>query len=807
MFEAHADDKILREEVMGDFRDAEREHKLYEPGWTRYHALYRSYRDLTNRVRENDRDTRQRLTKRQLDEDLFIPLVFATMETMMPRVISNLPRPTIGPRHNATDQDIRSVRWLIEDQLDRANYDLIGQKVAKAGFGYGLGVQKTFWEKEVQKQPVIEKGAENPWVINTKPKTLSDDATVESVNVKDWFWQPGAYNIKTCDYAVHRLWRSTRYVMAQFRSGNWKARKQDGTKLEGEELLEVVKELNSSGKYSETWSDHDTAAGLTRGQDQNRAIHEVLEYHDGTRCVHILDREIICFPGEKAGYRVDEYTAGKNPYWHGQLPFQIYRPIPDLDDNNMVGVSLIEQQEPLQEELITIRTERRWNAAMAVNAPFFYMEGMLDPNQIKWGPGIFNPVRGNPNELLQQFQARDVPSSGYQEEQSLLSDNERVTGLSDAQQGVRQSGDTTATEAQLVAQSTSLTVQFRAKILVKETMKPMIGQMVRLNQQKVRTERPVYGPQAPGPGESVGSVGPVGMVGPEQLQGDWNDIQVDPEQIQPANGPANQERARELWQNFGGNPLIDQNALARRVLDLYGEKKPDELVAPPEPRISPMTLQLLADAGVPPEMIDEAMNRANQAEADGQPPEPIVPPEPSPPNGQQPAPSQEAAMPPEGGPLPPDMPVGPDGMPPMGPDGMPMDPSMMQPQPGMEMVSGGEIPVAGEVVPHEMSPHEEKVMDDLEQLKAGLEAIVEEMMVQPEPVEGEVVDENAPPPEPQLPPEINLSITVNNEPGEAPIITAQTDLNAPPRTFEVERDKDGNPIRYREVSQEPDEAA
>jgi hypothetical protein len=78
--------------------------------------------------------------------------------------------------------------------------------------------------------------------------------------------------------------------------------------------------------------------------------HEVWEFHDGEQVITVLDRQ---WPVQMA----------KNPLWHGELPFQVYRP--NRIPHRMVGRGEVEPNEDLQDEINTFRTQRLDNNTLS----------------------------------------------------------------------------------------------------------------------------------------------------------------------------------------------------------------------------------------------------------------------------------------------------------------------------------------------------------------------------------------------------------------------------------------------------------
>jgi hypothetical protein len=187
-------------------------------------------------------------------------------------------------------------------------------------------------------------------------------------------WDPYGWDMRTIGYLFHRTWRDEEYVRRMVDQGTWKLPR--GWKIE--DLLGG----GSRSKRDEVWGGRLEMQGCRRAEEREREIHEVWEYHDGEQVITVIDRHCVV-------------QMGPNPYWHVRMPFQIYRPtrLP----HEMVGIGEAEAMEDLQEEMNELRRGRRDNAALVMQRPFAYMDGMLTPSQIQFAPAAMWPVDGNPN--------------------------------------------------------------------------------------------------------------------------------------------------------------------------------------------------------------------------------------------------------------------------------------------------------------------------------------------------------------------------------------------------------------------------
>lgn len=599
MIELSDQEQIYVERILADFNVAEKEHVAYEQHWNRFHGLYHLYRDWAadrNFGLPPDADTRHfTQIAREWGAMLRIPLIFGLIETIVPRLVAADPRMTLLPPKRGREADVESVKVLLERQQSQMDYRLKLQDVGKSGLMYGLGVMKTYWRKEyrmrreLQKATLPEEG--NEW-MQTQPASqlVYDDPDCEAVDIWDFFWDPFGHDMRTVRYVIHRTWRSKQYCLDMAQSGRWRA------DLSAEDLQ------GAPDKYTQAWADRMVRQGFGQRDVASGDIQEVWEYHDGQKVCTLVNRSI---PVQEGG----------NPNWHGEMPFQIYRPTSNL--HQFVGKGEIEPVQDLSAEMDTLRTQRRDAATFALQRPYAFTEGLVDPADLKVGPGIAIPVNGNPKDLLFPLPIEDLPASAYQESAEIKNDFDYTSGISDPVVGAN-SGQGTATEAQMVFQAASERIKLKTKRLALEVVKPGAKQILSMDQQRILTNREIPVPKPPEPGQAEQRWAWY-EVGPEQLQGEWA-LEPEDGSMSPENVAQERADGAQIWAALSQSPNVDQ----RRLVEVFARKHDidaEALMAPEEPRVPAVILDLLVEAGIPDNLISRAWEAAQQAEATGERPD------------------------------------------------------------------------------------------------------------------------------------------------------------------------------------------
>lgn len=582
---------------------AERFHKVLRDKWSEWYGLFRNYRDFVraySETAERDRDGIMHDAKKEWGAELFIPYAYLTVETILPRALSNDPRMLLLPGTPEADYAVEPVKRLIERQQSDMSYGLRLQPTARRGFIYGLGVQKLDWRTKTRKvRRVKPRLLGNGYKVEDGEEAIYDGPWAEDVDNFDFFWDPAAKDMETANWIIHRTWRTHDYVMNRLNSGEW-----------GEVDLEeeLVKGLGSESARGEAWSERYLAAGLTEYDAKSERLHEIWEYHDGHNVYTILDK---AFPVQ----------IGKSPHYHGEIPFQIFRPT--IVPGEFAGIGEIQPIAHLQHELNTLRGQRRDNATLVLQKGFIYSEGRVDPNDLVVGPGVGVPVLGDPRDVIQELNWNDIPGSGYQEEDAIKADIERTTGVSDPVSGAEGASQQTATGIQLIQSAANFRIQQKTKNLEQETIKPAARQMLWLNRQHVTEPIVVRVPddQATEGFEFI-------EVGPDELGQDLDPI---PEggATNPDNELQKKQDALQMFQTFAGAPNVDLNKLTVHTLREFGIKDPEAWTMPPPPapeEVAQVIGETLVQAGLDPAVVEQVLGQA-LATLGGAPPAEPPPPE------------------------------------------------------------------------------------------------------------------------------------------------------------------------------------
>jgi hypothetical protein len=565
--------------VKADKDLAESGRRPYLPRWREWYGLHRNYRRFarahSQANSEPDRDEVVRGAQRQFGAELFIPYVYSTIESIVPRVLMNNPKMKVKPKPGLEPSRAEAVQQVFEERQSDIDYVLKLIPVVRRGLKYGLGVGKTYWDRKGRNVPVLERAmvlkriaamlSGQPPPPETEFVVTDEGPMIEDVEIEDFFWDPAAKNIEDSRFAIHRTWRDFRYIKEMVDRQIWMPID-----------LEVVKKGGGAeNKRSEMLKDRAAAAGIDNFDGKLGNLHEVWEYHDGEMVHTVLDGDLVV-------------QSKPNPYRHRCLPFQIYRPT--LQEGEFVGIGEIEPIVHLQYELNTLRSQRRDNATMTLQKAFMYAEGLVDPADLVIGPGRGIPVYGNPNDVLVPLNFPDLPASSYQEEAAIKSDIETAIGMSDTGAGgagANNASAETATGIQLVQAAMNVRVEMKTKLLTHEYIKPQAAQWLELYiqySQKNPITSTVEGPN-----------------GWEHIEVTSKDLDLvraifpEDDSTAPENGPQKRNDALALYNQTRGNDVIDPRWAAKQLLRSFDVPDVESAIMPEQTQMNPQVAQVVGE--------------------------------------------------------------------------------------------------------------------------------------------------------------------------------------------------------------------
>lgn len=345
------------------FEEAERFHRNHRSKWERW---YRAYEGVLKTGSES-RDWRSQVHP---------PYVNDAIESAVANLVEHNLRFRVEPRPlEASPQEIERARRgaeahqrLLGYQLDIDRFGSKQREFILQDLICGLTVGKTFWLERTRDTPGREMVQEpirddltgevldvrTRYQDITRRRTLRDDPTFETVDVRDWFWPESATSLDKAPWVIHRVWMS----MDELRS------------MQERGVYRNVDDVPDSGS-SQTDDFAERESGLWN-VDRTKGLISVLEWWSDERVVTVANCKVLL-------------ADRPNPFWHGRKPFVVATGTGRLFQ--VPGMSEVYKLAEIQEMIWALMNQRLDNLKFVNNAIALIRSDVMDPDEFEWFPG------------------------------------------------------------------------------------------------------------------------------------------------------------------------------------------------------------------------------------------------------------------------------------------------------------------------------------------------------------------------------------------------------------------------------------
>jgi hypothetical protein len=531
-------------------QDAYKRAKVYQTPifdkFLRYYFLYRNVQEEEQWPFRNN---------------IFVPVIFSIIETLIPRVVLNQPKITLLPREKGDDKFIEPSKTLVDYRWGQTEMFIELVDLFKQCFIYGTAPIKGRWIKEKRKVPrrnVLGK------LIFGKYKTITESyPEFETVDQFSFFIDPDADRIKKAKYVIHKIYLSEEEIKEN-REGIYKN-------------LQCVEGKKIDDNYiGERWRIHDlsnkqrgrilTSSGGGSGSEKpiEEKFVEVREHYFRSSKKYPLGR-LIVLANDNIVLKDDI-----NPYWYldGEFPFIEVKdqPVP----KEFWAIGEIEPIEGLQYERNHIRNRRMDSAEQTMDKMWrIDPDSEVDENELVWQPsGIIHAKAGE----VEIFEAGPASPSGYQEEDIVKQDIQVTSGISDFTRGQVAKGfsETYGGILTLINEANqrfALKIKLIGEMGIKRIVK-MLLQMEEYNAEKKRTIRIT--------GEKGHQFKPIK---PEQIKSNL-DIKVEIDPWPLINKAYQREQITAVCKMLGKDPDVNQKKLKEMLLSAFDVQNKEEILTP-----------------------------------------------------------------------------------------------------------------------------------------------------------------------------------------------------------------------------------
>ena len=593
----------------------------YAPVWNRMINLYRG---------------KQYRSTAPFDR-MLVNIAFATINTLYPSVSIGRPKIVVNPR-GPEDADKSVIAEAIvnywwehyqcqeEFQLAVRDFLILGHGWVKSGYRY---VEEDVVIEETDDEAASKDKAVN--IAETDIIVTEDRPFIERIDPFNMFVDPEGTTMKDIRWIAQRVRRPLKDVKNDKRYDFGARQEVTGS---------TVSQYNDGRQYKSMDSAYEP-----------ESFADIIEFYD-------LDKKTMCIFAAEGG---DKFLVKPT-----EIPFAFGHPFTMLRNYDIPGyfypMGELEAIEPLQYELNETRTQMM-NHRKRYSRKYLYKENAFDDfgrNALASDEdNAMVPVKGDENlaNVVAPMPALINPPDFYNQSSLIISDIDRVTGLSDYQRGILPEVRRTATEASIL-QGVADSRAAEKLTLIEKGIATVAFRLIKLAQQFMTEEQTVRVTDKRGAWAWVN-------FDSEYIDGEF-DFTVEAGSTVPQNEGFRRQRALQLvdaMAPFAQAGVVRLDALAKLVLEQgFGVKDADNYLNKPEPEPAPQ-----GQPPMPPGMAGE------------------LPPAP------------EGALPPEiaaliGGaeqpPLPPEMQGAPQGM---GPE-LPPELAGLPPEVLQQVLAGGQLP-------------------------------------------------------------------------------------------------------------------
>jgi len=478
------------------FQIADRHRSAYEEVWTRYYKSYRSYR--------------KRRKPGQWKSNVWMPITFYVIETILPRIAASLPSAKVTPQGPEDVLPAETLEELLEWSEDVSDLYPEQVKAVKSALMYGTGILKTgpierkgsniireplLQETTVQvatgeldidsnpmmqtqqtQQPVIDPETGEPQMTARREEYVEYlGPQAQAVDISHFFPDPLGDDVQNCRWVIHRVYRDRAHIQRLIDSGVYKL-------PEGVDPKKWDKAISGSISIAKLnrLSEVGLGGGSTMDDEEPRDVFPLLEMWSKTETYTVAGES-----GEGILLR-----AEKNPYLHGQIPF--IKVVDHTVPHEFWGIGEIEPIEGIQDALNALWNSRLDNVKMSLNQMFAVVLDYLgNPSDLVIRPGgIVRMREGLPlQNVFSQIDLGQVTDRAYTEAQELEREAEKASGVSPYQTGQDSPAyNRTATGVALISEQGNTRFSFKTSLAEHTGYKHLVRQYASLLQQYMPDE-------------------------------------------------------------------------------------------------------------------------------------------------------------------------------------------------------------------------------------------------------------------------------------------------------------------------------
>ena len=522
--------------------------KNRQPQWDENYESYRTYYEMP--------------TDGEMSE-LGIPLVFADIESYMPRLAANKPEINVWPRAEDDRDRAGKNRLLLDYQWDALKMPIKLVDYVKNGKIYGTAIWKVSYRKEVRNRLVrqvnqvpqtmlgglleIPGQFTEEMTVSEQPMTVWDDPWLDLMDLDEVIPDPDGWDVDSCAWIIHKRKNNIENVIASLEAGE-----EIYEEKAVRQLIDKMKDANPVDNPADTLADNrkSTFGDLLMGIDPHKREFTELEcWYDG-KIVSIVKE----FPAN-----IDPIQYRMNPL--GRKPFIRFCPIPLPKE--FYGISLAEVLFSLAIELNILHSSRMDNLLYAAHRMFKILRtSNISAQQLRFRPG--GALYVDDMRDIEELQTAPMDFSLHRETDEIRMWAQRAGGATDTFQGLASNlTGGTATEANLLAQASGSRAGLMFKLLTDGPLSEwgfivtLLNEIYMDQEKQVRITGGMFQP------DTFETIRPEDLANRTGLD---LDIKIDVATTEPESRQVKLQRSNAALQTFGAMGMPLQHPLMERIM-------------------------------------------------------------------------------------------------------------------------------------------------------------------------------------------------------------------------------------------------
>jgi|TARA_Y100000310_G_scaffold343311_1_gene450333 hypothetical protein len=506
--------------------------------------------------------------------NMVLPVVFDTIETFMPHLISEDMTIRALPRSGADPEKTNIWDALLAYDLDRARFIWKMAIIAKSALIYGFCPFEVGWLKNEKlmsirdfkniKLPFSDKSFRIPMPKEKRRQVLFDGPVTTPIDVFNFFPQPGYDNVNSHVPSEGMSWCGNRFVVPL----KW---------------LEARKHLLNDGaikRIRDTSFPEISAPGSDEASEMEERL-SIMGINTNSYDPTMEQVEIIAMHGDRGPNEKEDgviWLANRqniirnegSPFFHGMIPFGVVNDI--FIPGTLCGIGEAEIAQNFQIEKSDLRNARMDNVNQVVNRMWKYLRGTgVDFSEMVSRPGGLIGV--DHMEDIQELRQGEVPFSTYREEETLDQDIQRMTGALDVLRGLGFNvSRETATGANIKGEFAAARVRSKLFCMKLQGMQQIGRWFIQLEQQFTTKKKSIRIARDPSATEIV--------ILPEDIAGEWDVVPV-LDQTLPMTRAQKRQDAIAIYQQL--MPMVQQGVvvadkLVMELLEAHGVVDSDKFL-------------------------------------------------------------------------------------------------------------------------------------------------------------------------------------------------------------------------------------